>query len=337
MDQIKKDIKAKKYSPIYLLHGDEPYFIDEATSLFESKVLSEAEKGFNYTVLYGKDSTAKQIVDTCMRYPLMAEHQLVILKEAQDLKDIDGLEAYLKNPVASTIFVIAHKNKKVDMRKSFGKALKAKAHIFESKKIYDNKIEDWISNYLSSKKVEITPNANQLLAEHLGTKLSKVVNELDKLIILTGEGATITDKIIQEHIGISKDFNNHNLQTALVKGDLKKVFQISDYFASDQKRNPLVVTIGSLSFFFLKLYASFSYASMNDFDLAKKLGYTPKNQYAAKYRVENLRLGQKRFGKGRTENILDILETYDLKSKGVQQTTVNGGQLLKQMMVEIIS
>lgn len=337
MDQIKKDIKSKQFKPIYLLHGDEPFFIDEALKLFEAKVLTEAEKGFNYAVLYGKDSNAKQIIDTCMRYPLMADKQLVILKEAQDLKDLEALESYCKNPVASTLFVIAHKHKKLDMRKSFGKALKTKAHIFESKKIYENKIEDWISSYLSSKKIEITPNANAMLAEHLGTNLSKVVNELNKLIILVGNEKTITDKIIQDHIGISKEFNNHNLQTALVKGDYKKVFQITDYFAGDQKKNPLVVTIGSLTYFFLKLYASFSFAKQNDLDLAKNLGFTPKNQYAAKYRVENFRLGQRRFGIQRTEHILSLLETYDLKSKGVQQTTINGGQLLKQLMVEIVA
>ncbi len=337
MDQIKKHIKSKAYSPVYLLHGDEAYFIDEAVKLFETKVLTEAEKSFNFSVLYGKDSTAQQIIDTCMRYPLMASHQMVILKEAQDLKDLDALSSYLKNPVASTIFVIAHKHKKIDMRKAIGKLIKEKAYVFESKKIYDNKITDWISSYLASKKIELTPNAATMLAEHLGTNLSKVVNELDKLALLVGVGETVSDKLIQEHIGISKDFTNHNLQTAIVKGDLKKAFQISEYFAADQKRNPLIVTIGSLSFFFLKLYASFSYSKMNDFDMAKKMGFSPKNQYAAKYRVENYRLGQKRFGRLKTQNVLEVLETYDLKSKGVKQSTINGGQLLKQMLIEIVS
>lgn len=337
MDEIKKHIKAKSFKPIYLLHGDEPFFIDELINLFETKVLKEDEKAFNFTVLYGKDSNAKQIIDTCMRYPLMAQHQLVILKEAQDLKEIDQLESYFKNPSMSTILVLAHKHKKLDMRKTLGKSLKAHGQVFESKKVYDNKIGDWINSYLAKKKIEITPNANRMLSEHLGTNLSKVVNELNKILILLGENKTITDKIIEEHIGISKEFNNYNLQTALVKGDHKKVFQISAYFASDQKRNPLIVTIASLSFFFAKLYASFSFSKFSDFEMAQKLGYNINNQYAARYKVENFRIGQKRFNKPRTEKILQLLEDYDLKSKGVKQTTINNGELLKQMLVEIVA
>lgn len=338
LSEIKKQIKAKNCFPVYLLHGNEPYFVEEIVKEFETKILSEAEKDFNLHIFYGKDSTYQQIIDTCMKYPMMATHQLVILKEAQELKeDDDILLSYLKNPIPTTILVIALKGKRYDMRKAVGKKIKEKGAVFESKPIYENKVSDWITAYIKKMNLDITPNASLLLSQHLGTKISNIVNELNKLALLVDSESTITDKVVEEHIGISKDFNVFELEKSIAKGDFKRSFQIIDYFGADPKRNPLVMVLGSLSNFFLKLYASFSYRQLDDLEMAKKLGYAPKNIYAARFFVESFRIAQKNFGLRKTEKVLFLLKNYDLKSKGVNQTSINNHQLMKEMMIKIMN
>ena len=338
LSEIKKQIKAKNCFPVYLLHGNEPYFVEEIVRTFENKLLAPAEKDFNLHIFYGKDSTYQQIIDTCMKYPMMASHQLVILKEAQDLRgDDDILISYLKNPIPTTVLVLAFNGKRFDMRKAIGKKIKEKGAVYESKPIYENKLPDWITAYVKKQNLDITSNAAMLLSQHLGTKISKVVNELNKLVLLVDAESTITDKVVEEHIGISKDYNVFELEKAIANRDFKRSFQIIEYFAADPKKNPLVVVLGAVSRFFIKLYASFSYYKLDDLEFAKKLGYAPKNIYAANFFVKSFRVGQKNFGLQKTEKILFLLKNYDLKSKGVNQTNIVGREIMREMMIKIMN
>ena len=224
--QIIKELKAKKYSPIYLLHGNEPYYIDKISRYVEENVLTEGEKSFNQMIMYGKDTDHKTLIDTCSRYPMMASHQVVILKEAQEMKTLKELLPYIEKPVHTTILVICFKHKKFDGRTKFGKLVKQKALIFESKKLYDNQIPDWIQSYLKDKKLSISPSASVLVAEYLGENLSKVSNELDKLAINLAPGTEVNEKHIQEQIGISKEYNVFELQKALGAKNVVKSIEL---------------------------------------------------------------------------------------------------------------
>jgi len=334
---ILKQIQSKKYKPVYLLHGEEDFKIDFITQAFEDKVLSDEEKSFNYTVWYGKDATAMQVIDSCMRYPMMAEKQLIILKEAQDMKTINDLIGYIKSPVASTIFVIQYKHDKIDMRKSLGKALKASAEIYESKRLYDNDIPRWIIEYTEGSSYQINDKNALLIADYLGTDLSKVSNELEKLFILIPAGAEIDSKIIEKHIGISKNYNVFELQDAIAARDLFKAQQIIHYFVDNPKKNPAVVVISSIFNFYSKLFLSLSYSKHNDLDLAKSLGFSPRNEYAARFFIRNFRLGMKTYSRKEIERGIDTIARYDLRSKGVDNVNTEAGQLLKELIYELIT
>ena len=331
-----KDLKAKKYSPVYLLHGDESYFIDTITDYFEKNILTEGERAFNYTVMYGKDADARSLIDTASRYPMMASHQLVILKEAQDMKTLKDLQAYCEKPVPTTILVICHKHKKLDTRTKFGKVLKAKAVVFESKKVYDNKIGNWIEDYLKSKKLRVEPNATDLMAEYLGTNLSKVANELDKLAINLPEGSTVNAQVVQDHIGISKEYNVFELQDALAVKNVLKANRIVNHFIANPKKNPLVVVIGTLGNFFTKVYMTYSHAKARDGELAKALGIHVRNEFAASFRVKKFRLAIRNYSRSQTENAISVLKDFDLRSKGVNRDNTSDGDLLKEMVWRIL-
>ncbi|MEL7221992.1 MAG: DNA polymerase III subunit delta, partial [Bacteroidota bacterium] len=251
---ILADIKKKQFSPVYFLHGPESYFIDTISAAIEAHALAEHEKAFNQTILYGKDADHLQIVDAARRFPMMAERQLVILKEAQDMRSIKQLENYIKKPTPTTVLVICHKHKKYNLNSNFGKAIKANAVLFESKTLYDNQVPDWIANYLKAKKLKAGPEASSLLAEYLGNKLSKVANELDKLALNLPEGTDINQQQIEEHIGISKDYNVFEFQKALGLRNVLKTNRIVNYFIANPRSNPMPVIVGSLYNYFSKLY-----------------------------------------------------------------------------------
>jgi len=334
---IFKHIKSKTFKPVYLLHGDEDYNLDKVAQEFEDKVLTESEKSFNQTIWYGKDATAKQVIDSCMRYPMMAPFQLIMLKEAQDMKTLNDLVGYLKNPVPSTVFVILYKHGKLDMRKALGKAIKEKGEIFESKRLYDNEIPKWITSYTTDNGYSIGDRSAMLVANHLGTDLSKISNELNKLFILLPKGSEIDEKFIEKHIGISKNFNVFELQDAIASRDLGKAQQIINYFVNNPKKNPAVVVINGLYGYFSKLFVSISYAKKNDVDLAKSLGYSPRNEYAARFFVRNFRQGLKSYSRREIEENLITLSTYDLRSKGVNNVNTDSGQLLKELIYKLMS
>jgi DNA polymerase-3 subunit delta len=261
-NDILKDLKNRKFKPLYLLHGEEPYFIDRIGNFIEDHVLTDAEKGFNQTVLYGKDTDVMAVLNAAKRYPMMADYQVIIVKEAQDMKwgkedddkkGINPVLSYLENPLSSTILVFCYKYGKFDKRKKAYKAIEKHGLVFESASLYDNKIPGWIESYATEKNYRISVQAAVMLCEYLGNDLSKIANELDKLMLNIAAGQEIGLKDIQDNIGISKEYNVFELQSALIKRDVLKANQIINYFEANPKANPIVLILGNLNNFFSKV------------------------------------------------------------------------------------
>ncbi len=328
--EILKDLKAKKYQPIYLLHGDEAYYIDKISEYIEENVLTEAERSFNQTIIYGKEAETKTVIDTASRYPMMAERQVVILKEAQEMKTLKDLQPYVEHAVPSTILVICHKHKKFDSRTKLAKSLKSKAVVFESKKLYDNQIADWIKTYLKERKLNIEADASELIAEYLGTDLSKISNELDKLVINLPAGSSINAQHVQDNIGISKDYNVFELQKSLGQRDILKTQRIINYFISNPKKNPLVVVVGTLYNFFSKVYQAHYLKNLSDNELSSALGLR------SSYFVRDYKLARKNFSLLKSQEIIALLKEYDLRSKGVENNGTTPGELMREMVYQIL-
>ncbi len=328
--EIIKDLKAKKYQPVYMLHGDESYYIDLISEYIENNVLSEAERSFNQTVIYGKEAEPKTVIDTASRYPMMAERQVVILKEAQEMRNLKDLRPYIDKAVPSTLLVICHKHKKFDSRTKFGKSIKDKAVIFESKKLYDNQLPDWINNYLKDRSLNIEPDASELIAEYLGTNLSKVANELDKMVINLPAGTTINAQHVQDNIGISKDYNVFELQKSLGVRDKVKTHRIINYFISNPKKNPIVVVIATLYNYFSKVYQAHYLRNLSDNELASAIGLR------SSYFVKDYKLARKNFTLSKTQEIIGLLSEYDLRSKGVENSGTTHGELLRELVYRIL-
>lgn len=330
--QLVADIKAKKIKPIYFLMGKEPYYIDKITDFIEETVLSEEEKDFNQMVLYGRDVTIDTIVSHAKRYPMMAEYQVVIVREAQDLyKTIENLATYAKNPQLTTILVIAYKYKTIDKRKTLYKALAKNGVVFEAKVLYDNQVPDWIRRVLKGQNYGITPKASQMLTEYLGTDLSRINNELNKLKVILPEGTQITPDHIEENIGISKEYNNFELHKAIGMRDELKAYKIIKYFGENPKDNPLVVTLALLYSYFTKLLKIHGLSDKSSRNVASTLGITPffVNEYLTAVRNYPMK---------KISAIIATLRTSDVKSKGVgANNDVEHGDLLKEVMVQIFS
>lgn len=328
-EDILVNLRNKIYHPIYFLMGEESYFIDQITDYIAKNILTEAEKGFNQHVLYGKDTDIDTIITHARRFPMMANHQVVILKEAQNIKKIEDLEPYLKAPLESTILVINYKYKSIDKRKSFAKQLGKKGVLFESKKIYDNKLPAWINSYLSSQKYSIEPQASAMLAEYLGTDLSKVSNELDKLIISLPENTKISPDHIEKNIGISKDFNIFELQNALGEKNILKTNQIINYFAANPSSNPIPRTIASLYFFFMKILTFHFLEDKSQNAVASSLQINP-------FFVRSYMSAAKKYPIKKVVEIMAILREYDMKSKGMGNVSASAGDLQREMIYKIL-
>ncbi len=329
-DQIIKDLKNKIYKPIYLLMGDETYYIDLITNYITEHILSADEKTFNQTILYGKDAEARLVDNAARRYPMMSNYQVVVVKEAQNLKSIEDLVFYCSKPLQSTILVINFKYKTLDKRKKLYKEIENNGIVFESKKLYDYQIPKWIKEYLKKHKYEIDPNAEMLLTEYLGNDLGKISNELDKLIISLPENTTITNDLIEKNIGISKDYNNFELQKALVQKDVLKANRIINYFGQNQRDNPIATTIPSLFYFFSKVLA-YHYIpdKSNKNAVASQIQVSP-------YFIDEYKLASTNYSKRKVVDIISILRDYDLKSKGVDSNAVSPGDLLKEMIFKML-
>ncbi len=336
-EDILKDLKNRKLKPLYLLHGEEPYFIDEISNYVEHELLSEAERGFNQTIFYGKDTDPMAVINAAKRYPMMADYQIVLVKEAQDMrwgndddnkKHINPFLAYLENPLQSTVLVFCYKYGKFDKRKKTYKAIEKNGLIFEASPLYDNKIPAFIEQLVKAENYRIQPQAAALLADYLGNDLSKIANELEKLMLNVAPGQEISTQHIQDNIGISKEYNVFELQTALSKRDVVKANRIINYFEANQKANPFPLVIGNLNSYFTKVLRYQYVVDKSPQNVAKELGVSP-------YRVGDFEQAGRTFNFGKTMQVISLLREYDLKSKGVDATTDNGG-LMKELIFKIL-
>ena len=336
-EEIIKDLKSRKVKPLYLLHGDEPYFIDLVSSYAEDKLLSDAEKGFNQTVFYGKDTDIMSVLNAAKRYPMMSDYQLVLVKEAQDMKwgkedddkkGMDPLLSYLENPLPSTVLMFCYKYGKFDKRKKTYKAIDKNGIVFESASLYDNKIPGWIEGYARSKGYPVNEQASAMLAEYLGNDLSKIANELDKLMLNVPAGQAITIQHVQDNIGISKEYNVFELQSALTRKDPYKVNQIINYFDANPKANPIVLVLGNLNNFFSKVLLYHYVKDKSPQNLARELGVNP-------YFVKDYESAARSYNYGKTMQVIGLLREYDLKSKGVE-SNAGHGDLMKELMFKIL-
>ena len=329
-EEIISDLKKRIFKPVYFLAGEEPYYIDLITEYIEEKVLPEAEKSFNQMVLYGDDTNIPSIIDTARRFPMMASHQVIIIKEAQSLKKLEDLIIYLEKPLLSTILVFSYKYKTLDKRTKLFKTLESHGVYFESARIRDYLIPGWIERYLMTKGIRIDPGASAMLTEYLGTDLHKIVNELDKLIITLPEGKPlITTILIEKNIGISKDYNNFELQKAIGEKDVLKANMIVHYFANNPKENPIMLTIASIFGYFSKLLTYHYLTDKSKNNVAAVLKVNP-------FFVKDYETSAAKYNVSRTVQIISLLRTYDVRSKGYGDPGTEPGDLLKELVYKIL-
>ena len=334
MDEVVKiinDIKSGNIKPIYFLMGEEPYYIDKITEYLEEHLLTEDEKGFNQMVLYGRDTTIDDIVANAKRYPMMAERQVVIVKEAQELsRTIDQLEKYAENPQPTTVLVFAYKYKTLDKRKKVTKTLEKNGLVYDSKKMYENQVGQWIKRVLQGRGYDIEPKAMAMLVEFLGNDLSRIANELTKLEIILPKGSTITPNHIEENIGFSKDFNVFEFRKAIGEKNQFKAYQIANYFAQNQKDNPIVMTNGLVFSFFSALLQYHGLKDKSPSNAAKILKVSP-------YFVNDYIAAAHNYPMKKVSTIVGKLRDIDVKSKGVGANALPQGDLLKEMLVNIFN
>lgn len=327
--QIIKDIKSGNVKPIYFLMGEETFFIDKIVGLLEKSVLSEEERSFNQVTLYGKETDVNTIVSEARRYPMMAEKVVVSVREAQNIRKIEELEAYANNPQPSTVLIIGYKYKKLDKRKKLYKILEKNHVIFEAKRLYDNQVPAWIEHQLKQRGFDYTPKAVQLLFESLGSDLGKIDNELEKLELILGKGEKITDEKVEQNIGISKDYNNFELQGALRDRNFAKALTIQKYFAQDPKNHPLQLTLNILFAFFSKLMIAHQAPDKSPRGLAATLKVNP-------YHAGDYQKGIKNYDLKKLARIIGYLRECDRKSKGVENVSTSHGELLRELIYKII-
>jgi DNA polymerase III subunit delta len=343
--EIISDIEKKLFHPVYFLCGEEPFYIDMLTNAIEKSVLDETEREFNQFVFYGRDSNLATVLDAAYRFPMMANYQVIIVKEAQDLKDLiprtregkkdkddekeNMLVTYLEKPQKTTVLVFCYKYKTIDKRTSLAKKLDKSAVLFESKKLYDNQIPAWIESYLKDKGMIIGHKALALLAEYLGNDLSKISNELNKLMLNIAPPAEITVNDIEQNIGISKDYNVFELQNALGSRDAGKTMRIIDYFASNTKDNPFVVSMGALYSYFSKLLIYHTLKDKSPNSVAASLGVSP-------FFVKDYISAGKLYSMASLQKVMHILKEYDLKSKGLGNTSMGEDELYRELILKLI-
>lgn len=329
---ILRDLRKKQYYPIYYLMGEEDFFIDKISNYIIENVLSETEKDFNLTVMYGSDvEDVAAIVNMAKRYPMMAEHQVVVVKEAQNIKNIEGLEPYLERPQMSTLLVICHKHGVLDKRKKLASVIEKKGVLFESKRFRDNQLPDFISSYLSDKGVKIESNALEMLSDHVGADLSRMSSELDKLAItLEGGRKTIMPDDIEKNIGISKDYNNFELLNAIQTKDVLKANTIIQYFAENPKSNPIQVTIATLFNFFSNLMLAYYSPDKSEQGLASFMGL--RNAWQAR----TYSMAMRQYNGWKAMSIISDIRRADAMSKGVENVSVTDADILNELVFKIL-
>jgi DNA polymerase-3 subunit delta len=329
-EEIMSDLRNRIFRPVYFLAGEEPYYIDLITDYIQEKVLPEDEKSFNQMVLYADDTNIASIIDIARRFPMMASHQVVIIREAQSLKKLDDLAIYLEKPLVSTILVFCYKYKSLDKRTKLLKVLESHKGYFESSKLRDYQIPGWIDSYLMKKGIKTDPSASAMLTEYLGTDLHKIANELDKLIITLPVGKpVITTSIIEQNIGISKDYNNFELQKAVGDKNILKANMIVRYFADNPKDNPITLSIASLFGFFSKLLLYHYLPDKSKNNVASALKVNP-------FFVRDYESASAKYNVSRTVQIISLLRTFDMKSKGFCDPGTEPGDLLRELVYRIL-
>lgn len=328
-EQILSDIKNKIYRPVYFLMGEEPYFIDSISDAIESTVLDEADKAFNQIILYGKDVNVHDIVTQARNFPMMGNYLVIIVKEAQDVKQIETMEPFLEMIPETTILVIDYKYKKLDKRTKFAKTLDKDYVLFESKKMYDSDIPKWIVKYLDGRNYKISQKACQMLADFLGNDLQKVRNELEKLIVAVPQKKTIDDNDVEYNIGISKDFNIFELQKAISYGDFPKAVQIINYFGDNTKDNPLIATVIMLYSYYCKLLKLHYATDKSKNSVASVLGVNP-------FFVEDFFEAARRYDIRKCVQCIAVLREFDLKSKGYNVGDVSQKDLYREMIYKLM-
>ncbi|MBS1231716.1 MAG: hypothetical protein H6R35_554 [Bacteroidetes bacterium] len=327
---IMSDLKKRIFRPVYFLAGDESYYIDMITDFIGEKVLNDEEKAFNQVIIYGEDTTISSIIETARRFPMMASHQVVIVKEAQALKKIDDLMIYLDKPLLSTILVINYKYKVIDKRTKLYKALDTQGVYFESMRLRDYQVPPWIERYLMTKGIKIDPDASAMLTEYLGADLHKIVNELDKLLITLPAGRpVITSTLIEKNIGISKDYNNFELQKAVGEKNVYKANLIVRYFADNPKDNPINLTIASLFSLFTRILTYHYLTDKSKNNVAAVLKINP-------FFVKDYETSAIKYNASKTIQIISLLRTYDMKTKGFGDVGTEPGELLKELIYRIL-
>jgi len=329
VEKIISDWKKKQFRPIYWLEGEEEYYIDKAVEYAEHHILTEAEASFNLTIFYGKDANWADILNACRRYPMFAERQVVLLKEAQQMKDFEKLEPYIENPLASTILVVSYKDKKLDARKKFSKLVKENGVLVTTKKFYDRDLPNWTQDLVHAKGLTISPKGLALLVDHIGNDLSRIENEITKMSVNLGKRTTISEDDIEQYIGVSKEFNVFELQSALAQKDFSRAIRIIQYFESNPKANPIQLILPSLYGFFSKVYMVFGVQG-DERTVATQIGVNP-------FFVKDYIQASRHYGYPGVEKILLLLHQYNLKSVGVGSGSADDGSLLKEMIIKMMA
>ncbi len=329
VELILKDWKQKNFKPIYWLEGEENYFIDQLVDYAEKNILTESEAGFNLSVFYGRDVNWPDLINACRRYPMFSGRQVVILKEAQQMRDIEKLDVYIEHPLSSTILVVAYKEKKRDGRTRLSKLLKQHAEVLTTQKIYDNQLPDWISSLVQRKGFQISHKAVMLLIEHIGNDISRINNEIDKLSLNLSGDKKINEEHIEQFVGISKEYNIFELQEALQRKDRGKAIRIIQYFGSNPKSAPIQMVLMTLYNFFSKVYLLFGIQAKDEKVIANLLGVHP-------FHVKNYLVARKNYGFDGVEQTLLLLHQYNLRSVGIGDAGTEGASLMKELILKII-
>lgn len=330
-EEIARNLKNKVYAPIYFLMGEEDYYIDRISEYILNHILTDTEKEFNQTVVYGADTDIASVINTARRYPMMSKYQIVVVKEAQNLKNLDELVYYLQKPMPSTILVFCYKHGSLDRRKKITIELDKAGVLFESKKLKDTQLPGFITSYLKRRQVEIEPKASEMMAEFVGTDLNRMASELEKLIITLSKGQRrITPEQIERNIGISKDFNNFELRNALIAKDILKANQIVKYFEENPKSNPLQVTLAVLFNFFSNLMLAYYAPEKNEQGIAAQLGLR------SAWQARDYQTAMRRYTGVKVMKIIEAIRWCDVRSKGISNASVSDGDLLRELVYVIL-
>ena len=327
--QIIADWKRGGFHPVYWLEGEEPYYIDKITAFAEQHILDASAAGFNLSVFYGKDSKVEEVINACRRYPMLSDRQVVILKEAQQLRDIEKLESYIENPLSSTIFIVAHKDKKLDGRGKLAKVIKQKAVLYAAKKLYDNELPDWAVGMIKGKGLDITSKALHIFVDHIGNDLQRMENEITKMTLNLNGRIKVSEDDIEEFVGVSKEFNVFELQSSIARKDITTALRILNYFAANPKAAPIQLVLPTLYSFFSKLYIAAALGTRDENTIGNALGI---KGFLARQYVQAIQV----YGFTDVEKVLILLSDCNLKSLGIKRAVTDDNILMKELIVKIM-